>query len=76
MGNVVDLPVLTTLDGNPDRVLEKAIGNLGAVIILGYDKDGEEFFASSYAGGPDVLWLLERTKAKLLAVADRTDIVR
>lgn len=66
MGNVIDLPVVTRLDLDPDRVLTKAIGECESVVILGYDKDGEEYFASSLADGGAVLWLLERLKKKLL----------
>jgi hypothetical protein len=69
-GNVIDLPVITTLDRDPDRVLQKALGECESVVILGYDKDGGEYFASSIADGGTVLWLLERTKKKLLEVAD------
>ena len=40
--NVVRLPVITKLDHDPDMVLREAIGQFESVIILGYDKDGEE----------------------------------
>jgi hypothetical protein len=68
--NVIDLPVVTTLNLDPDRVLNKAIGELKEVIIVGYDKDGKEYFSSSVADGGDVIWLLERMKLKLLRTAD------
>lgn len=68
MGSVIDLPVVTRLDLDPDRVLTKAIGECESVVILGYDKDGAEYFASSLADGGSVLWLLERLKKKLLEV--------
>lgn len=37
-------------------------------MILGYDKDGQEFFSSTYADGGVVLWLMERLKKQLLEV--------
>ena len=66
MGKVVDFGGITKLDLSPERVLAMAEGHLEGVVILGYDKDGEEYFASSYADGGEVLWLLERCKIRLL----------
>jgi len=70
MGEVMDLPVITRLDMNPDKVLEGAKGDLESVIVIGFDKDGDEYFASSIAAGPECLWLLERFKLMLLSVTD------
>lgn len=70
MSNVVDLPVVTTLDLNPDRVLNAAIGQLEEVVIVGFDKDGNEYFASSKADSGNVIYHLERAKYKLLKMAD------
>lgn len=66
MGDVVTFRGITKLDLPPDRILEDAIGKLDGVVILGYTKDGDEFFASSYADGGNVLWLLEKLKKQLL----------
>lgn len=66
MGDVVTFSGITKLDLPPDRILEDAIGKLEGVVILGYTKEGDEFFASSYADGGNVLWLLERLKKQLL----------
>jgi hypothetical protein len=68
MGEVVTFTGITKLDLPPDRILESAVGALDAVVVLGYDKEGKEYFASSYADGGDVLWLMERLKKKLLEV--------
>ena len=68
VGKVVDIGCVTKLDLPPDRILESAVGELEGVVILGYKKDGSEYFASSYADGGDVLWLLERCKRQLLDV--------
>lgn len=70
MGEVVNLPCITTLDLPPDRILESALGKLEGVVVMGFNKDGTEFFASSYADGGPVLWLMERSKLKLLRLAD------
>ena len=72
MGKVTILRVLTTLDVPIDRVLEGALAaDLDAVVVLGYDKNGDEYFASSNADGGDVVWLMERMKLKLLQVTDQ-----
>ncbi len=68
MSNVIRFNGVTRLNVEPDVVLEAAIGALDGVVVLGYSKDGEEYFASSYADGGDVLWLLERLKKQLLEV--------
>ena len=66
MSNVVYLSTVTRLDLPPDRILEQAVGKMEGVIVIGYDKDGNEYFASSYADGGEALWLLERAKMALL----------
>ena len=68
--NVIDLPVITRLNLDPDRVLNKAIGELKDVVIIGYDKDDNEYFATSMADGGDIVWLLERMKLRLLRISD------
>lgn len=68
MSNIIPFNGITRLDLDPDRVLENTKGKLEGVILIGYDKQGEEYFASSYADGGDVLWLLERMKLRLLNV--------
>lgn len=69
--NVVHLPVITTLPLDPNRVLRRAWERgLTEVVVVGYTKDGEEFFSSSIGDGGDVIWHLERAKLKLLKMAD------
>ncbi len=70
MGDVVELGNITKLDLPADRILENTKGKMEGVVILGYDKDENEYFASSYADGGTVLWLLEMAKKRLLDVAD------
>lgn len=68
MSNVIRFNGITRLDIDPDVVLEAAVGKLEGVVVIGYDKDGNEYFASSYADGGTPLWLLERLKLQLLTV--------
>lgn len=70
---VVPFPGVTTLDCDPDRVLESAIGQLECVVIVGVAKDGSEYFASSVADGADTLWHLQRAIHKLMKIADETE---
>jgi len=73
MTNVIDLPVITTLDLPPSRVLEAAIeADLQDAIVVGYDAEGEFYFAASKADGGDVLWLLELAKKQLLETIEYT----
>lgn len=65
--NVIVLPVVTKLDIPADRILDGALEDkLDKVVVLGYDMEGEEYFASSIADGGEVIWLIERAKLKLL----------
>ena len=68
MNNVILFNGITKLDLDPDMVLENTKGKLEGVILIGYDKEGAEYFASTYADGGDVLWLLERMTLRLLNV--------
>ena len=68
MSNVILFNGITKLDLDPDMVLENSKGKLEGVILIGYDKEGEEYFASTYADGGEVLWLIERMKLRLLNV--------
>ena len=66
MSNVIPIGGVTKLDIPVDQILEGAKGKMDTIVIMGYDKDGIEYFASSAADGGDVLWLLERLKKVLL----------
>jgi len=70
MSNVIEFDGPTKLDIDPDKVLKNAIGKLEGVVIAGYDKDGEEYFCSSYADGGTALWLIKRLEMKLLLSDD------
>ena len=66
--NIHDLDTLTSLDIPPDRVLLSAVGALKSVCIVGRDKDGNLYVASSIADGPELLWDLQKATQKLLNV--------
>lgn len=71
MGTVHILAMPTRLDIPAERVLNGAAeAKLERVVVLGYDADGEEYFASSIADGGSVLWLLERLKLRLLRTGE------
>ena len=55
----------------PELVIDNAKkADLQTVVIIGFDKDGCEYFDASVQGGGTVLWLLERAKLKLLRTVD------
>lgn len=68
--NVVSGPFVSRIDTQPDRILQGAVGKLQTVIVIGYDLDGEEYYASSIADGPNALWLIRRTEHKLIGIVD------
>lgn len=70
MGEVVLLSVSTSLDINADQTLANLSGKLQGFILAGYDKDGNEFFSSTYGNGGEALWLIERCKMALLSQGD------
>lgn len=72
MSNVVELNNITTLDLDPERVLSRALREgLSQVVIVGFDKDDNEYFASSVSDGGSIIWHLERAKHRLLFLADQ-----
>lgn len=72
-GKVIPFTGITKLDLDPDVILENNKGVFEGVVIMGWDKEGNEVFASSYADGGTVLWLAERMRKKLLEFADGGD---
>lgn len=65
--SVVDFPGETRLDYPAEKILTEALrANLSSAVVIGYDANGKEYFASSMADGGDVNWLLDRTKYRLM----------
>jgi hypothetical protein len=73
MSKVIPFSGITKLDLDPDTVLDNNKGLLEGVVIMGWDKDGNEVFASSYADGGTVLWLLKRMELRLLTIAEERE---
>ena len=68
--NVVGAGIVTNLNIDPSRVLAAALEEgLSDVVVLGYNTDGNEYFASSIADGGTTLWLIEQGKKALLNVS-------
>ena len=67
---IIISPVITKLDVPPDRILGAAIGKLQEVVIIGFDKNGNEWLASSEADCSNALYHLERAKYKLMKIID------
>ena len=71
MSNVVTLPVVTTLDVPPSRVLADAMSaNLDQAIVIGRNQDGTLYFASSVSDGAEANWLLDAAKFGLFQAAN------
>ena len=65
--NVVVLDVLTTINLPPERILNAALeADLAALVIVGYDKNGEYYFHSSIPHGATVNWLLDQCKKRII----------
>lgn len=62
MAKIIPIGSVTKLDIPADKILEGAKGELDGLLLIGFNKDGEVYCASSYADGGTVLWLLEACK--------------
>lgn len=63
---VIPIGCVTRLDLPVDRVLDQAKETMDHVVVMGWDKDGELYFASTFADGGEILWLMEKCKEALL----------
>jgi len=69
--NVTILPVVTTLNLDVERVLQAAIDAKPAyVLVIGEDKDGNLYFASSQSDGGEALWWMEKAKRALMEISE------
>lgn len=74
MAEIINFPGITRLDLDPQRVLSSALEDgLEAVIVLGLDKDGAFYFASSAPDSPEVLWFLRKAEHKLMQMEDELE---
>ena len=72
MGEVIGFPSGTKGEVLVEEVLEGA-KILQMVCIMGYDQDGNEYFASSCGDIQEVNWLLDRFKQFLMGIADESE---
>jgi hypothetical protein len=74
---IIPLGCITRLDLPADRIIDALReADLEGVVVMGYRKEeagGELYFASSYADGGTVLWLMEQCRRRLLAVSDDSE---
>jgi len=71
MDNIEILDTVTRLDIPAGRVIDGAKeADLETALVIGWDEDGEFYFASSKADGGCVLWLLELAKKELMGDDD------
>ncbi len=72
MGEVVDLPVITKLDLDPQRVLQKALdAGMTEVVIIGFGAGGDFWFTSNKADAGSVLYHLEMARKKIMDICDQ-----
>jgi hypothetical protein len=62
--------IITKLDVPADQVLQGAMGKLDCCIVIGYDRDGDEYFASGVADAGTANWLIDRFKAEWIKDQD------
>lgn len=67
---VLAYPGITSLNMPAEQMLDLAKNaNLDQIVIMGYAKDGEFYFASSIADGGAILWLMETAKLEMFNVS-------
>ena len=71
LAEIVELDVPTRLDLPAEKILNKALTvELEACLVVGWGPNDELYFDSTYADGPEALWLLEVAKRRLMQVGD------
>lgn len=69
--NVVSFTGITRLKLDPDGVLREAVGALSSVVIVGFTKEGMEYFASSEPDAAIVMFHMDRAKHRLMMKIDQ-----
>ncbi len=70
-GNVILAGIVGKLNIPAERVLHQAsLAGLRSAVVIGYDADGNFWFAGSHADGPETLWLLAKAQRALLEVGE------
>jgi len=76
MGDVTHIGGKTKLDIPVNGVLEGAIEkDLDVAIVMGYDKDGKVYFASSIGDAPEMNYLADKFKRYLLDTDPADEII-
>ena len=68
MGDVVDFTGITRLDIDPERIRQNIPEGMQGLVVMGYDSEGEFYFASSYADGAQAVYLAECMKHMLMRI--------
>lgn len=68
MGDVIEANITTTVPMSADKILQAAIGRgLDDTLIIGWDANGDLYFAGTTSKVPEVLYLLEAAKFALMS---------
>lgn len=75
MADLIKFPGVSRLNTDPALELQEAmkVEDLESVVIMGFKKDGSEYFRSSIADGGSVMWLMRLCEHKLLRHALNQD---
>ena len=65
--NVIHVDFWTSQDVPVERVRESAESECEKLLCIGIDKNGNPYYATSFSDGQEMLWMIERFKAKLLS---------
>lgn len=69
---VTTLNMVTSVSLSPERVLTSALtAGLKSVIVVGFDQDGDFYFASTEADAAEVVYTLRRAEWKLMKIIDK-----
>ena len=66
MDNIIPFNGHTTLDIDPEKVIDGASGKLSCVIVIGIEHDGANYYASSSGDMAKNILMIERFKFKCL----------
>lgn len=70
MADIINFPEKGAIGDIPVSEVLKGCEKLQMVTIMGYDQDGNEFFASSSGDAQEVYWLLGRFRKFLEDIAE------
>ena len=70
MADIINFPDKGTIGDIPISEVIENCKQLDMIVVMGYDKDGNEYFASSSGDAQEVYWLLGRFRKFLEEIAD------